>query len=322
MSPDASASKTVYLSDYTPYPYKITSVALTFRLDPAATRVVSVLALEPVVKGADLALDGEGLKLISVAVDGASLPEAQQAVSAAGLVLSGLPEAPFTLTIETEIAPKDNTALEGLLCRTACIAPSARPRASASITYLPGPARMSCRTFTVRINGPINRSCFRTATRWSRGAWLGGNGTTPGPNPPICSRWWRETLICHRDSFTTASRPPGRSSPSVRPSRARRAKLRLSPWTRSRRSMLWDEERLWPGIRSRCLQHRRRGRFQHGRDGEQGPQYLQLLRCVLASPETATDRKFENGSRPLSRTNISTTGRETELPAATGSNCA
>jgi hypothetical protein len=34
---------------------------------------------------------------------------------------------------------------------------------------------------------------------------------------------------------------------------------------------------LWPRIRSRRVQHRRGRRFQHGRDGEQGAEHLQLL---------------------------------------------
>ena len=37
---DASP-QTIYLKDYTPFGFRIDEVALTFRLDPSATRVIS-----------------------------------------------------------------------------------------------------------------------------------------------------------------------------------------------------------------------------------------------------------------------------------------
>ena len=43
-----------------------------------------------------------------------------------------------------------------------------------------------------------------------------------------------------------------------------------------KRAMRWDERDLRPRVRPRPLHDRRRRRLQHGRDGEQGPQRLQL----------------------------------------------
>ena len=46
-----------------------------------------------------------------------------------------------------------------------------------------------------------------------------------------------------------------------------------------------------PRIRPRCLQHRRRVRLQHGRDGKQGPQHLQRQICA-GRPGDRDGRRF------------------------------
>ncbi|WP_038901486.1 aminopeptidase N [Dickeya dadantii] len=101
-----------YRHDYRAPDYTITDIALDFDLHPEQTRVIAVsqvvLQGEP---GAALKLDGEGLKLLSVQVDGQDWQAHR--VLEGGLELTGLPEK-FTLRIETEISPAANSALEGL----------------------------------------------------------------------------------------------------------------------------------------------------------------------------------------------------------------
>ena len=61
------------LEDYRPSDYLIPAIDLTFRLSPEATQVVSVLTIqrrEGVSKKAPLVLDGDGLRLVSVRLDG------------------------------------------------------------------------------------------------------------------------------------------------------------------------------------------------------------------------------------------------------------
>ncbi|MDO9223906.1 MAG: aminopeptidase N, partial [Caulobacter sp.] len=101
----------VRLAEYRPPAYLIDEVFLDFALEPAATRVKARLTVRRNGEHAEpLVLDGEGLKTISVMVDGAlhafeSTPET--------LTLSDLPAA-FTLETEVEIDPQANTALMGL----------------------------------------------------------------------------------------------------------------------------------------------------------------------------------------------------------------
>ena len=104
----------VRLADYRPFPFKIDQVRLLFRLDPAATHVISELHIRRTGEAnTPLRLDGEKLLLKSVRVDGQTLADQDFAVDGEGLVIFRPGDA-FKLEIETEISPEANTELSGL----------------------------------------------------------------------------------------------------------------------------------------------------------------------------------------------------------------
>ena len=104
----------VHLTDYTPYPFDVEQVTLQFDLDPDATKVRSELKIRRTGgAGAALVLDGDGLKLLSISIDGATLNPAAYEQTEKGLTIASVPDA-FTLVTEVEIAPSKNTALSGL----------------------------------------------------------------------------------------------------------------------------------------------------------------------------------------------------------------
>ena len=102
---------TIRLSDYRPPAFLADAVELTFTLHPTATRVKAKVAFRrnPAHTGADpdLRLDGRGLKLVSAAIDGVSVPQNALAADDEGLTVAAahVPEA-FTWEAETEIAPE------------------------------------------------------------------------------------------------------------------------------------------------------------------------------------------------------------------------
>jgi len=101
----------VRLAEYRPPAYLIDEVHLDFALEPDATRVKATLTVRRNGDHAEpLVLDGDGLKTISVAVDGTPHPFEATAET---LTLTDLP-ASFTLDTEVEISPRTNTALMGL----------------------------------------------------------------------------------------------------------------------------------------------------------------------------------------------------------------
>jgi len=105
--------RTVALKDYRPPAYRISEVSLTFVLDPAATRVTSVMKLARSGAAEPLVLNGEHVQLVSVSVDGRQLAAGEYRADAETLTIDSLPEN-FTLEVVTEISPANNTALEGL----------------------------------------------------------------------------------------------------------------------------------------------------------------------------------------------------------------
>lgn len=102
--------------DYTAPAYWIRHVELVFDLDPAKTLVINRMTLErnPDQPAQPLRLDGEGLVLARVSVNGESVSfrvEGQQLVLDAP---AQLPPGPFTLEVRNTCCPEKNSELSGL----------------------------------------------------------------------------------------------------------------------------------------------------------------------------------------------------------------
>lgn len=100
-----------YRKDYKAPSHTITDIDLTFDLYDHNTLVTAVSQVKQMGESDLLELDGEALTLKAILVNGE--PWTSYEVKETSLVLSGLPKQ-FELTIETEIDPEANTALEGL----------------------------------------------------------------------------------------------------------------------------------------------------------------------------------------------------------------
>lgn len=109
--------QTIYLKDYLPPAFLIDQVELDFNLQPSATQVTSRLHLrrnpEHPQADAPLVLDGQQLKLLSIAVEGQPLSAEDYTLTENHLTLTH-PPAAFVLQTCAEINPQANTALEGL----------------------------------------------------------------------------------------------------------------------------------------------------------------------------------------------------------------
>ena len=111
------APKTIYLKDYTPPAFLISTIALDvdIRDDHALVRATLALARNP--KAADahapLLLDGDEIELESVALDGRVLAPGDYRLGEESLCIDKVPER-FTLETVSRIRPQKNTRLEGL----------------------------------------------------------------------------------------------------------------------------------------------------------------------------------------------------------------
>ncbi len=113
----SKAPKAVYLKNYRPPDYLIDKIDLRAELGERATTVISRLFVRrnpdrrrwPV----PLVLDGQELNLQSIKLDGRELDKDDYTLNAESLTLPNIPDT-FTLEIETRIKPQENTSLEGL----------------------------------------------------------------------------------------------------------------------------------------------------------------------------------------------------------------
>ncbi|NGZ15060.1 aminopeptidase N [Vibrio aestuarianus] len=100
-----------YRKDYQAPSHSITELELTFDLFDSSTLVTAVSQVQQKNESNQLLLDGEGLELKSLKVNGVEWHDFQ--LLETGLLISSLPQQ-FELEIITQINPEANTALEGL----------------------------------------------------------------------------------------------------------------------------------------------------------------------------------------------------------------
>src|SRR5262245_65609273 len=97
----------VRLKDYRPPDWLVQTVSLDVSLYPTAARVRARLALKPNSKAmsAPLILDGDGLSLVSLKLNGTILNPDNYAENSDSFQVPQPPNSPFTLEIETVVDP-------------------------------------------------------------------------------------------------------------------------------------------------------------------------------------------------------------------------
>ena len=222
-----AAPQTFYLKDYTPFGYEVEEVHLTFRLAPQSTRVLSRIRFAPRADAADKTffLHGEDLKVIRTA---STVPRSRPRLPRrASPVRCPMPPSPGKPRWRS--ARRPTPRWKGSTCRTACIAPNARPRASARSPGIPDrPDVMSpgsrCASKAMLPVQAFQRQPDRaTATALP-------NGHDPWPKPAYLFALVAGDLVNHPDRFTTRSGKAGRSQ-HLGPARRRRTNA-PSAWRR------------------------------------------------------------------------------------------
>ena len=202
----------VLLSAYHPPAFLVSSVDLAFELDPAATKVMSRLALhrnpnagptEP------LRLNGEGLTLIRIARDGVPLSPEAYRIDDGILTIDAMP-GECMLEIETRIAPAENTELSGLYVSGGSYFTQCEAEGFRRITYFPDrPDVMARYTVTITANKaqlPVMLSNGNPGPVRDLGdgrhqiVW-----TDPHPKPCYLFALVAGDLVSVKDEFTTRS---------------------------------------------------------------------------------------------------------------------
>ncbi len=211
----AGKERAVYLKDYRPPDYRIDHVHLGFSMDEESTQVHARLDVvgNGVSLGRPLVLDGRELDLKSIALDGRRLnPRKDYRVDAEHLTIPRVPGR-FTLEIETEIHPRNNTTLMGLYVSGGNFCTQCEAEGFRKITYfLDRPDVMARYTTTIvadKLRYPVLLSNGNPVERVDlgdgrhRATWV-----DPHPKPSYLFALVAGDLACVEDQFVTRSGRP------------------------------------------------------------------------------------------------------------------
>ncbi|CUH26151.1 Aminopeptidase N [Jannaschia seosinensis] len=277
----AQNNQAVHLKDYAPVPVTVTHVDLTFRLDPQATRVLARLTCERRGPG-DMVLDGEALRTIRVALDGAEIaPE----IEGDRMILRDAPDA-FVLETEVEIAPERNTELSGLYISGGMYCTQCEAEGFRRITWmLDRPDVMA--TYDVRIESDLP-VLLSNGDEVAQGVWR-----DPWPKPTYLFALVAGDLVAEADTFTTSEGREVALNVWVRPGDEGRTSYAMDAL---KRSMAWDERVYGRAYDLSVFNIVAVDDFNMGAMENKGLNIFNS-RYVLASPETATDADYANIER-------------------------
>ncbi len=287
------------LEDYRPNDYLIPQTNLTFRLSPEATRVTAVLTVERrdgVSVSAPLVLDGDGLTLQRVEIDGKKAKPADLLASPDQLTILKPPAARrFQLVIETELAPAGNEALMGLYRSSNVYCTQCEAEGFRRITYfLDRPDILS--VYTVRIEAlrdeaPLLLSNGNLVDNGDLGnGWHYARWHDPFPKPSYLFALVAGNLGKVADSFLTLSGRKVELGIYVEPGKEKLAGYAMDAL---KRSMRWDEEAFGREYDLDVFNIVAVSDFNIGAMENKG---LNIFndKYVLADQETATDADFAN----------------------------
>jgi aminopeptidase N len=234
----------VRLTDYRPYPFRVAQVRLVFRLDPAATSVVSTLSIQRVGQHDEpLRLDGEKLTLLRIAIDGRPLAGGDFVVDAEGITIPKPGDA-FDLEIETEISPETNTELSGLYISGGRFCTQCEAEGFRRITYYPDRPDVLA-PFRVRVEADKARCPYllSNGNPGATGDLPGGRHYAewddPHPKPSYLFALVGGEFDVLEDNFTTVSGRLVKLAIFVEKGDAPRAAYAMRSL---KRAMSWDED--------------------------------------------------------------------------------
>jgi aminopeptidase N len=293
-------NKKHYLKDYKKPDYLVDHVDLEFDLDETQTVVTSSLTVRADYdddgKVKPMFLDGEELKLLSVSIDGKKLKKDEYELTDEGMMIKNPPKE-FKLDIQTEINPKDNTALMGLYLSGGIYTTQNEANGFRRITYFPDRTdMMSTYSTTIRAvdelpvllsNGtPVDKGVLEDGRHYAK--W-----DDPWPKHPNLYAMVAGDLDAYKDKFVTKSGKVIPLAIYVEKGKSNQCEFAMESL---KKSMKWDEERWGREYDLGEFNIVAVPTFNMGAMENKG---LNIFndKMILAAPKTATDAEFVNVER-------------------------
>ena len=287
----------IRLQDYRAPDWLIERVELDVALDPARTRVRAKLTIRPSSQAAppsSLLLDGDGLTLVALAIDGQPLGVDSYSVTPDALTILQPPHRRFVIEIETLIDPSSNTKLMGLYRSNGTYCTQCEAEGFRRITYfIDRPDVMA--TYTTRIeadraeapqllaNGNLVSSGEIAGTTRHFAVWH-----DPFPKPSYLFAMVGGDLACVNDTFVTSSGRTVALKIFVEHGKQARAAYAMDSL---KRAMRWDEQAFGREYDLDIFMIVAVSDFNMGAMENKGLNVFND-KYVLASPETATDTDY------------------------------
>jgi aminopeptidase N len=292
------ARKPKLLKDYAAPDYLIEEVELDVRLAPRAARGAAKLRLRPNPKvatgGKPLQLDGEGLALESVALDGKALAPSDYELKESSLTIPRVPAHPFTLELVTFCDPETNTALSGLYLSRGTYCTQCEPEGFRRITFfLDRPDVLAVYTVRIEAERAVAPVLLSNGNPVAQGD-IPGTGRhfavwhDPFPKPSYLFALVGGNLAKVPDSFVTASGRKVDLAIYVEPGKEDRCSWAMESL---KRAMRWDEERFGREYDLDVFNIVAVSDFNMGAMENKG---LNIFndKLVLARPDTASDADY------------------------------
>jgi aminopeptidase N len=293
----------VYLRDYAPSPYLIERVELDVKFAPDATRVRAQLTIQPretTAPGTPLVLDGDGLRLGSIAIDGLPMPLTAYEATSDSLIVPQPPTKRFVLETEVTLHPESNTKLMGLYRSNGTWVTQCEAEGFRRITYYLDRPDVLAR-FKVRMtaDAKVAPILLSNGNLFEKGEMANGQHYTvwddPFPKPSYLFAMVAGDLGSIHDSFTTAS---GRKVQlGIYCDHGREAECTYA-MDALKRSMAWDERRFGREYDLDIFNIAVVSDFNFGAMENKG---LNIFndKLVFAKPETATDADYAGIERVI-----------------------
>ncbi len=285
----------VHLKDYRPPDWLVETVRLDVSLHPMASRVRATLALKPNphTASAPLILDGDGLSLVSLRLNGNPLPPDSYVSSSDSLTIPQPPNAPFTLEIETIVDPSANTQLSGLYRSNGTYCTQCEAEGFRRISYFPDrPDVMAVYTTRIEADKRETPVLLSNGNLVESGDTQGGRHFAvwhdPHPKPSYLFALVGGDLACVEDRFLTMSGRNVTLRIYIEHGKEDRTAYAMDSL---KRAMRWDEDVFGREYDLDIFMIVAVSDFNMGAMENKGLNVFND-KYVLASPDTATDADF------------------------------
>jgi len=293
--------KTVYLKDYAPPAFLISTIDLDvdIREDHALVRATLALARNP--KSADahapLELDGDEIELVSVALDGWVLAPGDYKLGEENLCIDKVPER-FTLETVSRIRPQKNTRLEGLYASANGFFTQCEAQGFRRITwFIDRPDVMARYTNTIHAERERYPVLLSNGNLIAEGEEAGGRHWAkwhdPFPKPCYLFAMVAAKLERLADSFVTRSGRGAKLALYVEPGKLDQCGFAMRCL---KSAMKWDEDVFGLELDLDGYMIVAVGDFNSGAMENKGLNIFNT-KYVLARPDTATDVDYQNIDR-------------------------